>query len=184
MCSAPSTAKLFINHLQHFIRHLELISALGNNTNIDTSVSGTPPKPENFAKKHSHLEPKWLRSTTTFCVAACHDSSSVIGFGVLHAQAITFSVKNIAAMTACLCALRRTCTKALFLCHPLVTLTYVPGTHGGDDRHFSNESGSLESQYEELLKNALRLRRSNAHSAITALCGAVLALSGTGAMVQ
>ena len=52
------------------------------------------------------------------------------------------------------------------------------------DRHFSNESGSLESQYEELLKSALRLRRSNAHSARTALCGAVLALSGTGAMVS
>ena len=50
--------------------------------------------------------------------------------------------------------------------------------------HFSNESGSLESQYEELLKSALRLRRSNAHSARTALCGAVLALSGTGAMVS
>ena len=33
-------------------------------------------------------------------------------------------------------------------------------------------------------KSALRLRRSNAHSARTALCGAVLALSGTGAMVS
>ena len=50
--------------------------------------------------------------------------------------------------------------------------------------HFSNESGSLESQYEELLKSALRLRRSNAHSARTALCGAVLASSGTGTMVS
>ena len=52
------------------------------------------------------------------------------------------------------------------------------------DRHFSNESGSLESQYEEPLKSALRLRRSNAHSARTALCGAVLALGGTGTMVS
>ena len=52
------------------------------------------------------------------------------------------------------------------------------------DRHFSNESGSLESQYEELLQNALRLRRSNAHSARTALCGAMLAVSGTGMMVS
>ena len=52
------------------------------------------------------------------------------------------------------------------------------------DRHFSNESGSLESQYEELLKSALRLRRSNARSARTALGGAMLALSGTGAMVS
>ena len=52
------------------------------------------------------------------------------------------------------------------------------------DRHFSNESGSLESQYEELLKSALRLRRLNAHSARTALRGAMLALSGTGTMVS
>ena len=52
------------------------------------------------------------------------------------------------------------------------------------DRHFSNESGSLESQYEELLKSALRLWRSNAHNARAALCGAVLALSGTGTMVS
>ena len=58
----------------------------------------------------------------------------------------------------------------------------IQGKH--TDRHFSNESGSLESQYEELLKSALRLRRSNAHSARTALCGAALALSGTGAMVS
>ena len=55
---------------------------------------------------------------------------------------------------------------------------------GQTDRHFSNESGSLESQYEELLKSALRLWRSNAHSARTALCSAVLALSGTGTMVS
>ena len=46
----------------------------------------------------------------------------------------------------------------------------------------SNTVLSLESQYEELLKSALRLRRSNAHSARAALCGAVLALCGTGAM--
>ena len=52
------------------------------------------------------------------------------------------------------------------------------------DRHFSNESGSLESLCEELLQSALRLPRSNAHSARTALCGAVLALSGTGAIVS
>ena len=52
------------------------------------------------------------------------------------------------------------------------------------DRHFSKESGSLESQYEERLKSALRLWRSNAHSARTALCGAVLALSGTGTVVS
>ena len=52
------------------------------------------------------------------------------------------------------------------------------------DRHFSNESKSLESQYEELLKSALRLRRSNAHSARTAPCGAVLALSGTDTLVS
>ena len=51
-------------------------------------------------------------------------------------------------------------------------------------RHFSNESRSLESQYEELLKSALRLRRSNAHSARTAPCGAVLALSGTDTLVS